>query len=503
MLEGSKYRIGSVTDLEILLSLLEQSYTVAKPKSSNFVFSIFDTFSWDLFKKKKYLYTIENKLYFQSYKGRRKRIKITPQKHFLPATDITNSAEFQSIKKLTGRRAVSQRAKWEVKQKVFPLFNKNSKKVAAVYFEKFTIKTQTVLLVRIVQSSGFIDDFEFINIWAEKNNLQKAKNNSFQILLNERNIFPLKYTSKIHLECNPDTPVFLAVREIFEKGRNNLLANFTGLKKDLDTEFLHDFRTTSRRLKSAISQFKNTCHRHTYDKIKYHLTYLQKSTNELRDLDVDILGKNEYFKLIPEEYSPELNKLFEHLCKKREAAFENFIQKVESLEINHSIQQLNTFVFHLYPENDKIPEKAREPIKENADIILKSRFEKIVNQGNLLNENSADPEIHALRLHCKKLRYSLEFFKNYYPEKRIGSFISRLKELQDNLGRFNDLSVQIERLSFFKEEFSSFDKTSDVLNLLLKLKTNQKDEIRNEFNLLLKRFLSKRTINSFYKLFSN
>jgi len=503
MLQGSKYRVESFTELETLLNLLEQSYFVSEPKHYNFVLSVYDTFSWDLFKKKKFFYSVENKFYFQSFKGRRKKIKVPLQKHFLPNDPISKSAEFLLIKKISINRAVSRRAKWKVNQKIYSLYNKNSKKVASVYFESYKIKNQIIQLVRIVKSNMFIEDYEFIKSWTEKNSLQKVNANFFQFLLNARNIFPLKYTSKIHLESNPNTPVFLAVREIFEKGKNNLIANLKGLKKDLDTEFLHDFRTTSRRLKCAISQFKNICHNSVYEKIKFHLTYLQKATNELRDLDVDILEKYEYFKLIPEEYKSELDKLFALLVQKRKLVFEQFTKKIENLDINNSIQELNTFIFHLYPDNQNIPQIARQPVKKNADIILKFRFKKIIYLGKELNENSADKEIHQFRLNCKKLRYSLEFFKNYYPEKRITLFILKLKELQNNLGRFSDLSVQIERLIFFKKEFGNSKKTSKVLDLLIELKQNQKQRVRNNFNQLLKRFLSKRTANSFHKLFSN
>lgn len=500
MLEGNKYTVESEDQLDALLKSLSQSYIISEQKSSNFNFSLYDTFSWDLFRKKKYFYSVEDKFYLQSFSGRKKRIKISYKKHYLPNEKIAN---FEPVKKIANQRAVSRQAKWNVKRRFFFISIKSGIKIAKIYFENFTFKTQSVLIFRVVKTPEYQEDFEFINTWAKKNNFVRIKNNLVQILLNKRNIFPLRYTSKIHLESPPDTPVFLAVRELFEKGRNNLLANFKGVKKDLDTEYLHDFRTTTRRLKSAISQFKDTCHSRTYEKIKYHLTYLQKSTNQLRDLDVDLISKKEYQKIIPIEYVAELNQLFDLLETKRALAFEEFMEKVDNLSINDSIQELNSFIFHLYPNNKNIPEKALAPVKENADKILKDRFQKIVKQGQLLNEYSDDNEIHKLRLDCKKLRYSLEFFINYYPEKRINSFIIRLKKLQDNLGQFNDLSVQMERLEFFKTEFNSSHKLNNIFDLLFKLKTSNKAQIRNEFLILLKKFLSRRTENSFYRLFTN
>jgi CHAD domain-containing protein len=54
--------------------------------------------------------------------------------------------------------------------------------------------------------------------------------------------------------------------------------------------------------------------------------------------------------------------------------------------------------------------------------------------------------LHVLRIHCKKLRYLMEFFASLFHPEAINSLIDQLKRLQDNLGDFNDLRVQEEYL---------------------------------------------------------
>jgi len=54
--------------------------------------------------------------------------------------------------------------------------------------------------------------------------------------------------------------------------------------------------------------------------------------------------------------------------------------------------------------------------------------------------------LHVLRIHCKKLRYLMEFFASLFHQETINSLIEQLKRLQDNLGDFNDLRVQEEYL---------------------------------------------------------
>ena len=61
-------------------------------------------------------------------------------------------------------------------------------------------------------------------------------------------------------------------------------------------------------------------------------------------------------------------------------------------------------------------------------------------------------KLHRLRIDCKKLRYLLEFFARLYSPAKMKRLIKALKQLQDNLGEFNDLHVQMASLRHFQEQ---------------------------------------------------
>jgi CHAD domain-containing protein len=77
-----------------------------------------------------------------------------------------------------------------------------------------------------------------------------------------------------------------------------------------------------------------------------------------------------------------------------------------------------------------------------ARTIIDKRFGAVIKKGRRISPATADERLHALRIDCKKLRYLLEFFAALSPTAEIGALIKHLKKLQDNLGAFNDLSVQ-------------------------------------------------------------
>ena len=85
---------------------------------------------------------------------------------------------------------------------------------------------------------------------------------------------------------------------------------------------------------------------------------------------------------------------------------------------------------------------SERPVVELAREIIYRKFRKVMKDGNAILPTSPDEDLHRLRIQCKKLRYILEFFSSLFPKKNMRLVISHLKRLQNNLGDFNDLSVQ-------------------------------------------------------------
>jgi len=57
----------------------------------------------------------------------------------------------------------------------------------------------------------------------------------------------------------------------------------------------------------------------------------------------------------------------------------------------------------------------------------------------------------------------MEFFQSLYPEHQIKHFIKHLKELQEVLGNFQDLSVQESTLKLYSEEMRNANIRADTL----------------------------------------
>lgn len=97
--------------------------------------------------------------------------------------------------------------------------------------------------------------------------------------------------------------------------------------------------------------------------------------------------------------------------------------------------------------NEPVPDRpvasnALLPIDAVARRQLRKRYQRVFRDGNRILADAQDEYVHALRIDCKKLRYAMEFFARLLPAKAFNKLIGQLKILQNDLGEFNDLSVQ-------------------------------------------------------------
>ena len=97
-------------------------------------------------------------------------------------------------------------------------------------------------------------------------------------------------------------------------------------------------------------------------------------------------------------------------------------------------------------------------------------------------DHPEDALLHALRIECKMLRYQLEFFTSLFPPKEISR---QIKRLQDNLGDFNDLTVQQAHLLQIVEELDVGDprtrKALVAIGILVEKMAGKQQTVKTKF----------------------
>ncbi len=147
---------------------------------------------------------------------------------------------------------------------------------------------------------------------------------------------------------------------------------------------------------------------------------------------------------------------------------------------------------------------SHKPVIDLSRSVIYRKYKEILESGDKIDDNSEHSELHGLRIKCKNLRYLMEFFASLYPEKNIKKLIRQLKQLQDYLGEFNDLSVQQSQLKTYRETGfadSGLFRTSEAIDSLLIALSKKQTELRAEFSDKFKTFQSSGAKSLFIKLF--
>lgn len=254
------------------------------------------------------------------------------------------------------------------------------------------------------------------------------------------NIDRQEYSIKPEIPLQPEAPIKDSAVTIIRTLLNLVRMNEKGIVEDIDSEFLHDYRVGLRKVRSVITLLAGVFGAEDTVRLKNQLGDLTKKTNILRDLDVYLLGREEYFRLIPPITHVGLRLLFSKLAMDRKEEQ----KKVQAFMTSRSYGRQIAGLQKLFADPAGLGDgpQARDNTLTLASRLILKRYRKVCRAARDLDDSTPDALLHRLRINCKKLRYLMEFFTPLFPAEEIRHLIKSLKVLQDNLGSFNDYSVQ-------------------------------------------------------------
>jgi CHAD domain-containing protein len=249
-----------------------------------------------------------------------------------------------------------------------------------------------------------------------------------------------QYSVKPEIELLPETPVKESATTILRTFLSIARKNEQGIIADSDSEFLHDYRVCLRKVRSVLSLCTGVFEAKESTHLKELLAAMMRTTNGLRDLDVYLLNRAEYQGLVPSSAHAGLQILFDDFAHRRKGEHKKVASALQSKDYLKSMASLEKMF--VAGNNLKSGPQAGVHSSEFARRLIMKRYQKVCKTGRDLDETTPDEVIHQLRIHCKKLRYLMEFFTPLFPPTEMKHLVRSLKTLQDNLGNFNDYSVQ-------------------------------------------------------------
>ncbi len=307
-------------------------------------------------------------------------------------------------------------------------------------------------IVRLSAVRGYPAAFEqAAAVLATMPGLARAEHSLLGSVLSANGRTPLDYTSKINIQLSPGVPAEEAVRKILSRLMEIMAANHGGTVADIDSEFLHDFRVAVRRTRSMLGQMKASIPAEILKELRPGFDWLGAVTGPTRDLDVYILKFDDYVAPLGETIRRDLSPLRKHILLRQQQEQRKLARAISAkryLDFIASREKALCCPWTSDAENFK----GGEPAKTVAGQMILKIFKRALRQGSVLKDDSPASAVHELRITCKKLRYMVEFFKSLYPAVEIDALTGELKQLQDNLGDFQDYEVHHGELYTFAEE---------------------------------------------------
>ncbi len=208
-----------------------------------------------------------------------------------------------------------------------------------------------------------------------------------------------------------------------------------------DPEGVHQLRVSFRRMRSALTLFRDAIPREATDVLGEEMRWIAGELGPARDLDVFISeGLGAVASALPLRGEEGLRRLAE---KRRARVYQEQVCAMLDSERYRRFcrgfpQWIETRAWESEPAKKKQTKRLHSSILSYARRLLDKQERRVLAAGTNVQREDATA-MHQLRIECKKLRYAAEFFRPLFSG--MDGFISHMKGLQDLLGAMNDVSV--------------------------------------------------------------
>lgn len=439
------FRSDQHVRIEALLKLLEKQFIVEESGSTVEKRVYYDTFDWRLYRQNLIFYRCGNRLILQKFNGRQLAAAVGRNRKKYFWWDVASGELQQQLQACIEMRALCPIVSVASAVDDFRVMNGERKTIARIGLQSDVIdgsdNQEPAETVVVEEIRGYDIPYSRVLQNCREIGLKKVGNSSdAEHILKHAGRVPGGYGDKFNIVLENTISVDDAVSRICLYLVEDMEANLDGIVADVDSEFLHDFRIAVRRTRSLISLLRKILPEKMTGYFAGEFKWLGSVTGPMRDIDVYLLEKNDYISLLPEPLQSGMELFFKDLEERRIDELKLLQSHLRSTRYESLVTDWRRFLTD--KDGELFGGELSDNCRERANAMILKRFKTFIRDGNAITDASPDDELHRLRIKGKKFRYLLEFFKSFYSEKQMTVFLKQMKNLQNNLGEFNDLTVQ-------------------------------------------------------------
>ncbi|WP_284748430.1 CHAD domain-containing protein [Amycolatopsis sp. RTGN1] len=246
---------------------------------------------------------------------------------------------------------------------------------------------------------------------------------------------------ELPVEAGPADPAVHHVRAKLDREIRALLAYEPGTRSGADPEDLHQMRVALRRMRSVL-KLSGRLVGDGAEPVRAELGWLGQSLGEVRDHDVLIGHVREVIADFEVRDQPAGRRLVSLFVTERAAAKRRLTRALSSARYSTLLQEVSLLTRGT---------PASTAAEERHDLVagLAKPHRKLSKAVRALPADPPDDDLHALRIHGKKLRYAAELAQTSAKKKRakrIKKLIKATRDFQTVLGDHQDAVIAAERM---------------------------------------------------------
>ena len=239
---------------------------------------------------------------------------------------------------------------------------------------------------------------------------------------------PGSYSSKLRLALDPDATAYQAWITVLRALFAMMQANEAGLREDVDSEFLHDYRVAVRRTRSVLSDSTRVFDPELRSWARDEFRWIGQVTSPPRDADVFVLSMPEFEAALPALRRRDLKAV--PVVSRGSSGRRPTPTWSAALDSDRS-----RVLFDRWREVLDAPapraRRARPTRPRSAGDVagrhIRKAHSRVITAGRAINAGSHPEELHELRKDAKRLRYLLECFGGLYPAEVVAPVVRELK----------------------------------------------------------------------------
>lgn len=208
-----------------------------------------------------------------------------------------------------------------------------------------------------------------------------------------------------------------------------------------DPAAIHDMRVATRRMRAAMPIFRAYERGGIEREVQRGVRDLSHALGAVRDLDVLIGHAQEFRAGLPADQQADLDGLLTRWHADHDKAQHTLADLLESASYRRLKKKLRAFVRSAPQDAPHFDGDTPQPyqVRHVAGGAIWTQYEAVRAYEAIMDEVTI-PQLHALRITGKYLRYTLEFFRAVLPDD-AGTLIRDVVEMQDQLGALHDAEV--------------------------------------------------------------